>query len=49
MLLHPGLDGMAGLPNVDLNALPGHAVPTRTPDFQVVLYGPKEAGNLLQG
>jgi hypothetical protein len=45
VLLDPGLDGTAGLPNVDLTVLTGHAVHTRS---DVILYGPNEAGDLLQ-
>jgi hypothetical protein len=41
VLLDPGLDGTAGLPDVDLSALAGHAVYNRSLEFQVVLYGPE--------
>jgi hypothetical protein len=49
VLLDPGLDGTAGLPDVDLIALAGHAVYTKSLEYQVVLYGLKEAGDLLWG
>jgi hypothetical protein len=47
--LDPGLDGMASLPNVGLTALTEHGVCTRSLEFQVILYGLKEAGDVLQG
>jgi hypothetical protein len=48
VFLGPGLDGTAGLPDADLIALAGHAVYTGSLEFQVILYGPKEAGDLLR-
>jgi hypothetical protein len=49
VFLDPGLDGTAGLPDVDLTAPSGHAVHTRSLEFQVILHRPKEAGDLLRG
>jgi hypothetical protein len=49
VLLDRGLDGTAGLPDVDLAALAGRALYTRSVEFQVIIYGPKEAGDLLWG
>jgi hypothetical protein len=49
VLLEPGLNGMTSLPDADLTALAGHAAYTRNLEFQVILYGPKKAGDLLQG
>jgi hypothetical protein len=49
VLLDPGLNEMASLPNVDLNALTGHTVHTRSLESQVILCTPKEARDLLQG
>jgi hypothetical protein len=42
VLLDPGLVGTAGLPDVDLITLAGHAAYTRSPEFQFILYEPKE-------
>jgi hypothetical protein len=49
LLLGPGLDGTAGLPDVDMTELAGHAVHTRSLGSQVTLYRPKETGDLLRG
>jgi hypothetical protein len=49
VLLDPGLDGMASLPDVDLTTLTGHAVYTRSLELQVILHRPKETGDLLGG
>jgi hypothetical protein len=49
VLLDPGLDGTAGLPDVDLTTLAGHAVHTRSLESQVILHRSKETGDLLRG
>jgi hypothetical protein len=49
VLLYPGLNGTAGLPDVDLTTLAGHAVHTRSLESQVILHRPKETGDRLQG
>jgi hypothetical protein len=38
VLLDPGLDGTAGMPNVDLTTLAGHTVHTRSLQSQVTLH-----------
>jgi hypothetical protein len=47
VLLDPGLDGTACLPDVDYNALAGHAVHTRSTESQVILHRPKDVGDIL--
>jgi hypothetical protein len=47
VLLDPGLDGMAGLTNVDLTTLAGHAAHARSLGSQVTLHRLKEK-DLLQ-
>jgi hypothetical protein len=47
--LDPGLDGTAGLPDVDLTAPSGRAVHTRSVESNVVVHRPKEAVDLLRG
>jgi hypothetical protein len=49
VLLDPGPDGMACLPDVYLTTLAGYAVHTRSLDSQVILHRPKETGDLLRG
>jgi hypothetical protein len=49
VLLDPGADGTAGLPDVDMTALAERAVNTRSLESHVVLLRPKEAGDLLRG
>jgi hypothetical protein len=46
MLLDPGLDGMAGLPNVDLTTLTGHTVHARRLESQVTLHRLQEVGDI---
>jgi hypothetical protein len=48
VLLDCGLDGMASLTDVDLTALAGHAVHTRSLESQVILHRLKETGDLLK-
>jgi hypothetical protein len=48
LVLDPGLDGTADLPDVDLTTFAGHAVYTRSFESQVILHRPKETGELLQ-
>jgi hypothetical protein len=49
VLLDPDLNGMAGVPDVDLTILAEHAVHTNSLEFQVILHRPKENGDHLQG
>jgi hypothetical protein len=49
VLLDPGLDRTASLPDVDLTTLTGHAVHTISLESQVILHRPKETRGLLQG
>jgi hypothetical protein len=44
-----GLNGTAGLPDVDLMSLAGHAVHTRSVVSNVILHRAKEAGHLVRG
>jgi hypothetical protein len=48
VLLDPGFNGMASMPNVNLTTLAGYAVQAWRLTAQVILHGPKEAGNLPQ-
>jgi hypothetical protein len=48
VLLNPGLNGTAGLPDLNLTTLAGHAVHSRSPEYQVILHRPKETGDLLR-
>jgi hypothetical protein len=47
VLLDPGFNEMASLPNVILTTFAGHAVHAWNLESQVVLHRPKEASNLL--
>jgi hypothetical protein len=47
--LDPGLDGTAGLTDVDMTTLAWHAVHARSRESQVMLHRPKETGDLLWG
>jgi hypothetical protein len=49
VLLDPGLDGTASLPNLDFTTLTGHALQARSLESQVILHRPKETGDLLWG
>jgi hypothetical protein len=49
MLLDSGLDETAGLRDVDLTALLGHAAYTKSLESQVILHSPTEAGILRRG
>jgi hypothetical protein len=49
VLLDSGLDGTAGLSDVDLTTLARHAVHARNLESQVVLHRPKETGVLVWG
>jgi hypothetical protein len=46
VLLDPGLNGTASLPNVDLTTFAGYAVHTWSPESQVIHHRLKEAGIL---
>jgi hypothetical protein len=50
MLLHPGRNGTADLPNrpIDMTTFAGQAVHAWSLESQSVLHGPKETGRLLQ-
>jgi hypothetical protein len=43
--LDPGLEGTAGLPDVDLPTLTGYTVHTRSLESQVILHRLKETGH----
>jgi hypothetical protein len=49
VLLEPGLDGTAGLHNVDLTTFTGHAVHAWNLESKVVLHRPKETASLVIG
>jgi hypothetical protein len=45
VLLDPGINGTASLPNVNLTTSAAYAVDTRSFQSQVIFHGPKESSN----
>jgi hypothetical protein len=48
MLLDPGINGTASLPNVNLTTFTGYAVHAWSFQYQVVFHGQKETSNISQ-
>jgi hypothetical protein len=49
VLFDPGLNGMAGLPDVDFTTLAGHAVHIRSLESQVCFTGRRKLGIFFRG